>query len=570
MVSIRWTFYVVSLLSCKSALQAQPQPPIDPQLLTYEEIIRLYQQENPSPPLSDKLKKLLTTPFVRNNASDAGRTPLKPSSPERGSFLRVVQWNIERGLEFDAIRFAFSDPKQFNALMEDKGSKATESERARIQEQIGLLEQADLLVLNEVDWGMNRTLFRNVAAELADRLGMNYAYGVEFVEVDPITMGIDQQVIVREVEEAYAEPHDSKLEMMEQVKRVMKPNPERYRGLHGTAILSRYRLENVRLIPFVVQGHDWYADEKKVSVAVKAEGKVSATVFKEQLIRQVRRGGRMMLLADIADPDLPSGKVTVVATHLEDITTPAKRQKQLEEILDKIADIDHPVILAGDMNTSTHTGVPITVTRALKQRFGNGKWWAEEGTTETLRYATPIGWAYDLSLGLIGFTRKVNDPTRISIPLLGENPEAKFFSMLKTFQFTDGSTFDFRGDKEHSYNGRTGKLANSNERGEKGFLETNELGKTYGPIGHYKLDWIFIRPAGPKRPNRISEESRFAPCYGRTLKELNHSIPERISDHNPITVDLPLGETRLTNRHKAHPVADLERRKDLSHSNDTS
>ena len=555
---IQWTFCVVSLLvSCKSALPAQPRQPVDPKLLTYEEIIQLYQQQDPPPPLRDKLNKLLTTPFVRNNAFDAGRTPLKPSSAEMGSFLRVVQWNIERGLEFDAIRFAFSDPKQFNALMEDKGSKATESERARIQEQIALLEQADLLVLNEVDWGMNRTLFRNVAAELADRLGMNYAYGVEFVEVDPITMGIDQQVIVREVEEAYADPHDSRAEMIEHVKQVMKPDPERYRGLHGTAILSRYRLENVRLIPFVVQGHDWYADEKKVSIAVKAEGKVSAAVFKEQLIRQVRRGGRMMLLADITDPGLPSGRVTVVATHLEDVTTPAKRQKQLEEILDKIADIDHPVILAGDMNTSTHTGVPISVTRALKQRFGNGKWWAEEGTIEVLRYATPLGWAYNVSLGLIGFTRKVNDPTRKSIPLMGENPEAKFFSMLEKFQFTDGSTFDFRGEKEHSSNGRAGKLANSNERGEKGFVPTNELGKTYGPIGRYKLDWIFIRPPELERSNRIPEESRFVPCYGRTLKELNHSIPERISDHNPITVDLPLGETRLANR------------QDLSHSNDT-
>jgi len=360
--------------------------------------------------------------------------------------------------------------------------------------------------------------------------------------VDPITMGIDQQVVVREVQEAYAEPHEDKSAMIEHVKQVMKPDPERYRGLHGTAIFSRYRLENVRVIPFLVQGHDWYRDEKKVSIAAKAEGKVSATVFKEQLIRQVRRGGRMMLLADIADPDLPSGKVTVVATHLEDVTTPAKRQKQLEEILDKVEQIDHPVILAGDMNTSTHTGVPISVTRALKQRFGNGKWWAEEGATQAIKYTTPFGWAYDLSLGVIGFARKIDDPTAMSIPLVGENAEAKFFAMLEKFRFADGSAFDFRGDKERSNNSRTGKLANSNERGEKGFVPTNELGKTYGPVGHYKLDWIFIRPAGLTRPNGTTETSRFAPYYGRTLKELNHSIPERISDHNPITVDLPLDD----------------------------
>ena len=33
---------------------------------------------------------------------------------------------------------------------------------------------------------------------------------------------------------------------------------------------------------------------------------------------------------------------------------------------------DIPVIVAGDMNTNTHNAAPITVTRALKQRFGSG------------------------------------------------------------------------------------------------------------------------------------------------------------------------------------------------------
>ena len=44
------------------------------------------------------------------------------------------------------------------------------------------LRQADIVVLNEVDWGLKRTGYRNVAKELADAMGMNYAYGVEFVE----------------------------------------------------------------------------------------------------------------------------------------------------------------------------------------------------------------------------------------------------------------------------------------------------------------------------------------------------------------------------------------------------
>lgn len=515
----------------------------DPPLLTFEEIQQLYQDDDPPAPLRDKLRTLLTTPFVRNTASDSGMTPLKPSDPQAGKMLRVVQWNIERGLEFDAVRYAFTDPKKFNALMEDKGSKADDDERAKIREQIAILQQADLLVLNEVDWGVNRTLFRNVADELAQALDMNYAYGVEFVEVDPITMGLDQQVIVREVEEAYADPHDDREAMIAHVKEIMKPDPERYHGMHGTAILSRYRLENVKLMPFLIQGHDWYKDEKKHSAAMKAEGKISAAVFREQLVRQVRRGGRMMLMADITDPDLPSGRVTVVATHLEDVTSPEMRRKQLQEILDKIDQIGHPVIIAGDMNTSTHTGVPISVTRALKQRFGSGKWWAEQGATDALKFATPFGWAYDLTLGVVGFTRKVDDPTEKSIPLIGDNPEAKFFSTLENFRFDDDNRFDFRGDSDHSANGRGGRLANSNERSVKGFEATEELSRRFGPVGQYKLDWIFVKPARLDKPDS-KDFSAFSCYHGRTLHALNHAIPDRISDHNPITVDLPLGDPR--------------------------
>lgn len=530
---------LLSILLSFAGRLAQAQT--GPELLNWDELIQLYQQSVPPLAVNEKLQKLLTTPFVQNAGPGGGRMPLKPTIPAIGKIVRVAQWNIERGLEFDAIRLALTDSKQFNALMEDKGSKADEKTRDEIAEQLRVLQQSDVIVLNEVDWGLNRTRFRNVAAELAEALGTNYAYGVEFVEVDPITMGIDQQVAVREVEETYSEPHHDREEMLAYVKQIMTPDPQRYRGLHGTAILSRYQLDNVRLIPFATRAHDWYADEKKVSIPEKVEAKISATLFKEQLVRQVRRGGRMMLLADIADADFPSGKVTVVATHLEDVTTPANRQKELQEILERIQTIDHPVILTGDMNTSTHTGVPIGITRAVKQRFGDAKWWAEQGAAEAVRYTTPFGWAYTASVGTIGLVRKVDDPTRASIPVVGDNPEAKFFGMLEKFRFADGGAFDFRGDKDSSSNERDGTLANSNERSEKGFVPTNELGKSFGLIGQYKLDWMFVRPANLTKPKGKDDADRFAPHYGRTLRTLNHSIPQRISDHNPITVDLPLG-----------------------------
>jgi endonuclease/exonuclease/phosphatase family metal-dependent hydrolase len=536
----------VFCLAGASGLAAQAE---GPPTLTYDEIIKLYEQDVPPPELNAKLQHLLTTPFVDNSASKAGAVPVKPSLRQVGPVLRVVQWNIERGLEFDAIRLAFTDPKGFAGLIEDNQSKAGDKEDKfdknadKIRDQINLLKDADLLILNEVDWGVNRTLFRNVGQELAKALNMNYAYGVEFVEVDPLTMGLDQSVMIREVKEAYGEPDDNKSELIEKVKQVMKPDPARYLGLHGTAILSRYPLSGVRLIPFQSQGHDWYADEKKrTSAFAKAQGAVGSAVFKEQLVRQVRRGGRMMLMADIAGEDLPAGKVTVVATHLEDVTSPDNRRKQLDEILQQVAPIRNPVILAGDMNTSTHDGVPMSVTRILKDHFGSGKWWIEQGATNAIKYTTPYGLATSVTGGAIAFTRSIDDPTEKSIPLIGKNPEAKFFDTLEKFRFEDGGSFDFSGEPYRSSNGRAGKLANSNERHEKGFVPTNELGKKYGPIGEYKLDWFFVKPAKLSDAPGASKFYAFTPCFGRTLTELNHSLPDRISDHNPITVDLPLGE----------------------------
>ena len=110
-----------------------------PTLLTYNEIIQLYQQDIPPAPLRDKLTTLLTTPFVSNEAGASGVRPLKPSSPQTGKFLRVAEWNIERGLEFDAVRLAFTDTQGFAALMDQKNSRATADERARILDQVQLL-----------------------------------------------------------------------------------------------------------------------------------------------------------------------------------------------------------------------------------------------------------------------------------------------------------------------------------------------------------------------------------------------------------------------------------------------
>src|SRR6185503_17862099 len=107
--------------------------------------------------------------------------------------------------------------------------------------------------------------------------------------------------------------------------------------------------------------------------------------------------------------EFPGGRVTIVATHLEDMTSPANRRKQLAELLDQIRAINHPVIVAGDMNTSTHDAAPVSVARALRKRFGNGKWWVEDAAPEVVSKLTPFGWVYNVAHPFIGFARGIDD-----------------------------------------------------------------------------------------------------------------------------------------------------------------
>ena len=61
-------------------------------------------------------------------------------------------------------------------------------------------------------------------------------------------------------------------------------------------------------------------------------------------------------------------------------------------------------------------------------------------------------------------------------------------------------------------------------------------------VGKFKLDWIFVKPFALTEPDDDEQPHRFAPHFGRTLKSLNDALEDRISDHAPMMVDLPLGE----------------------------
>ena len=140
------------------------------------------------------------------------------------------------------------------------------------------------------------------------------------------------------------------------------------------------------------------------------------------------------------------------------------------------------------------------------------------------------------------FLKQYKDPTTKHIPILFPNKERKLFDLLKEFRFNDGNAFDIRGSIDKTHRGHYALLSNSNERDIKGFKPTFKLERHFG-VAKYKLDWIFVKPLGLKNPIDKQSSYAYAPHFGRTLNLLNEGYGE-LSDHDPITVDLPVTELR--------------------------
>src|SRR5439155_8955509 len=81
---------------------------------------------------------------------------------------------------------------------------------------------------------------------------------------------------------------------------------------------------------------------------------------------------------------------------------------------------------------------------------------------------------------------------------------------------------------------------------------TFALAKTYGGLfGEYRLDWFFVKGLATDS-RKPGGKYQFAPHFAWTLMELNSGPEESLSDHAPITVDLPLTEPPpLANSHRS-------------------
>jgi endonuclease/exonuclease/phosphatase family metal-dependent hydrolase len=182
-----------------------------------------------------------------------------------GNEFVLLCWNIERGLKFEQIADALATQICANVYM-----------------------------LQEADVHARRTDFRDVPAELASRLRMNFSFAVEFEELAQ--------------------------------RQGTKP------ALHGNVTLSAAPLNNPTVHRFKNQLHNWSRYRFPISYL------------------QPRRGGRIALATGIV---AKHATISAYNLHLESRTDDDGRYLQMKEIVEMIEVLprDNPVIVAGDFNT---------------------------------------------------------------------------------------------------------------------------------------------------------------------------------------------------------------------------
>ncbi len=206
-----------------------------------------------------RLEAILSTPDVRACAA----------APRLHSFVRVVQWNIEKG-------------KRWREVVD----RITSDER---------LKWADVLLLNEADYGMARSGNIHTAFEIASALGMSVAFGPAHIE---LTKGTgDERDLPGENRES----------------------------LQGNAVLSRHPIAEARIVPL-------------------------PSCFEPFEFHEKRYGGRNCVWAKLI---LGGRGLWVGATHLEVRATPACRARQMKHILARLpGSMEDAWLIGGDLNAS--------------------------------------------------------------------------------------------------------------------------------------------------------------------------------------------------------------------------
>lgn len=231
-------------------------------------------REISSAPRTVNAHRSLVAKLPGMNAIQVGGNPSATVLPQN---LSVVAWNVERCLF----------PTETAAHLS------------------GFAPQ--IILLSEVDHGMARTAQNHTAEIVADAMGMNYAFGVEFYE----------------------------LGLGDASERAFCTDSFNTRGWHGNAILSTVPFQKIAMIRLDDHGHWFSSDELNADPT------------------QPRIGGRMALIAVLPSQ---AGPICVVSTHLESNANAAHRAAQFTLLMDAVNDMapDMPVLIGGDLNTGNH------------------------------------------------------------------------------------------------------------------------------------------------------------------------------------------------------------------------
>ncbi len=435
--------------------------------------------------------------------------------------LRVAEWNINRGVNFADIESALSGSARLLRDAENLKGK----QRRIVRDELEHLAEADVIVLDEVDMGEKRTNYRDVTRDLAQALRMNYVYGVEFIELERIYLGVKKLDL-------------PDLPRQRSAAETFGVDPRRYLALEGGAVLSRYPIRDAKIIR-LPEIYDWYHGEiEQISDLERVKRWSAKKLFDEQVKRQVRRGGRLALVVDLEVPESPTGLVTLICPHLEDYSSPKGRRKQMAYLLERINKIANPTVIAGDLNTMGHNQAPTSVKKIILEHLTDYRFWVRE----LILRLNPLG-VYNYLLYPLNYFKNYHDPTALNFYFLLPNHEKPLFNDVRDFRFDDGAGFDFEGNKARSFRRKGRTLSDSSQRAWKGFSTTFAFNRPlFHVVGHYQLDWFFVKAAGT---------SSFIPYFGRTLREVDEAVEGRISDHYPITVDLPLSVSGTGSRPRA-------------------
>ncbi|MDT7807200.1 MAG: hypothetical protein QOJ70_1013 [Acidobacteriota bacterium] len=186
--------------------------------------------------------------------------------------VRATAWNVERGSRLEEI--------------------------VRVLGGHEVMSRSDVLLLTELDYGMARSGNRHVTREIAEGLGMAYAFAPCYINLSKGS-GL----------ESGAEGENSL-------------------ALHGNAVLSRWPILRAWSVA-LPNGKD------------KMRG------------REKRLGNQRAVVCDV---EHPSGVLRAVSLHLDAHSSQRHRHHQMKVVLDFIESLTPslPVLVGGDWNTSTY------------------------------------------------------------------------------------------------------------------------------------------------------------------------------------------------------------------------